>query len=65
MDSLRGVGAKNPNRPSQDELVEELAAEIDGAQIDHCLGLTPTERLERLSALLAFLENARRTTGGD
>jgi hypothetical protein len=52
------VGYRDPACPSQDELAEELAAELDGSQIDACLALTPNERLERLRALLAFVETA-------
>ena len=64
------MGYRDPSRGSQDELAEELAAELDGTLIDECLALSPSERLERLRKLLGFLGSARRsgglsTTAGD
>ncbi|MGH7821614.1 MAG: hypothetical protein ACREQ9_17760 [Candidatus Binatia bacterium] len=58
------MGYRQRERSSQDELIEELAAEIDGSLIEQCLALTPTERLERLQKLLDFLDSAR-WPGGD
>ena len=58
------MGYRDPNKGSQDELAEELAAELDGTLIDECLALSPSERLERLRKLLEFVESARRP-GGD
>jgi hypothetical protein len=58
------VGYRDPSRGSQDELAEELAAELDGTLIHECLALSPTERLERLRKLLEFVDSARRP-GGD
>jgi len=58
------VGYRDPSRGSQDELAEELAAELDGTLIDECLALSPSERLERLRKLLGFLGSARRSGGG-
>ena len=59
-----GVGYRDPDKGSQDELAEELAAELDGTLIDECLALSPSERLDRLRKLLEFVGSARRP-GGD
>jgi len=48
----------------QDEILEKVPSGIDGSQIDACLKLSPTERLERMRRLLLALERARDTHDG-
>jgi hypothetical protein len=50
-------------RSSVDEIVEALAVEIDGTLIDERLQLTPTERLESMRRVLAFVDAARHPRG--
>ncbi len=46
-------------RSSIDELVEQLAGEVDGTLVEENLRLTPTERVEKVRAALQFIEDGR------
>ncbi len=48
----------------QDTILEKVPSGIDGAQIEACLKLSPTERLERMRKLLLALESAREAHDG-
>ncbi len=56
----RGGYAPGVERGCQDELIDALAAEIDGTLIDERLRLTPTERLESMRRVLEFIDAVRR-----
>lgn len=43
----------------QDEILEKIPSGIDGSQIEACLKLSPTDRLERMRRFLVGLELAR------
>jgi hypothetical protein len=43
----------------QDEIIERRPSGIDSAQIDECLRLTPTDRLERMRRFMEAIEGAR------
>lgn len=44
----------------QDRILEAVPSGIDVSQIEECLRLTPTERLEQMRRFLESLEEARR-----
>ncbi|HEU5059718.1 MAG TPA: hypothetical protein VFU21_24470 [Kofleriaceae bacterium] len=43
----------------QDEILEKIPSGVDGSQIEACLQLSPTDRLERMRRFLVGLELAR------
>jgi hypothetical protein len=51
-------------RSSFDELAEALSAELDDTLIEARLRLTPTERLESMLSVVAFVRAARRPGDG-
>ena len=42
-----------------DPILEQLPSGVDHVQVERCLALTPTERLERMRQLLASLDEVR------
>jgi hypothetical protein len=49
-----------PEEPWQYRVLDQLPSGIDEAQLREDLALTPTQRLEKLQALVAFAEEAAR-----
>jgi hypothetical protein len=50
-----------PERSSFDLITEWLLPGVDPALIERTLALTPTERLEKLEAMMAFFREAKKT----
>jgi len=50
-------------RPWTDEILDKIPSGVDVSQIEECLRLTPTERLERMRRFLLSLETARTPRG--
>jgi hypothetical protein len=46
-------------------ILQAIPSGIDLAQLDRCLQLTPTERLERMRELLLSLREATRAANGN
>lgn len=46
-----------------DEIIEKIPSGIDVSQLEDCLRLTPTERIERMRQFLLSIEMARSPRG--
>ncbi|MEX2208320.1 MAG: hypothetical protein WEF50_19035 [Myxococcota bacterium] len=61
--AARDTAAQREDAPWDARILELIDAGIDGTLIEESLRRTPTERLARMQAMLAFLEQAKRDRG--